>query len=224
MPLFNRVCQIQVRTLILRSIQAGYCARGQAFCKSGGHACAHIGVHFLLILKPQAPLISAQASLLCSGLTPQVGLGRGPSESLELGCGQEGLWLVHVGTESRCDPSQKRGCSAQSPSLRHVSSQAPWPGGLGGNCSRWSGLSGSFLISPGSLVSLPCQPASAQQPPRREAGRTGPSPSSWLLKGEAHIWLGLPHPRLGGSTHYIFVPRQPHHPPVTELSLSREVI
>lgn len=83
--------------------------------------------------------------------------------------------------------------------------------------------SGSFLISAGSLAFLPCLLALAQQPQER-GGRTGPSLSSWWIKGEAHIWLGLPHPGLGGGTHCIFVPRQPHHLPVIGLSLSQEVI
>lgn len=46
--------------------------------------------------------------------------------------GRRDLWLVQVGTESRCDPSQDRACSAQASRLRHMSSQAPWPGALGG--------------------------------------------------------------------------------------------
>lgn len=47
-----------------------------------------------------------------------------------------------------------------------MSGQAPWPGALEGTVQKeWSG---SFLISPGSQVSLPCLPAclpaGAQQP------------------------------------------------------------
>ena len=80
--------------------------------------------------------------------------------------------------------------------------------------------SGSFLISPGSLASACHGPAT----PRRGVGGRGPAPSSWRLKGEAHIWLGLSGPGLRGGTHCIFVPRQPHHTPVTGLSLAREVI
>lgn len=74
---------------------------------------------------------------------------------------------------------------------------------------EWS--SGSFFISPGSqTVCLP-RPSN----PQERGGKTGTGLSSWRLKGEAHIWLVLSHPGLGGSTHCIFVPRQPHHPPVT---------
>lgn len=113
--------------------------------------------------------------------------------------GRRDLWLGHVGTESRCDPSRKRDCSAQSPRLRHVSSQAPWPGGLGENCSRWSGVSGSFLISPGSLVSLPSQPASAQQPPRREAGGLGPAQAAGCSRGRHTSGWACPALDLGAA-------------------------
>lgn len=75
-----------------------------------------------------------------------------------------------------------------------------------------------------SSSALPLQHPSRLQPrPSNPHERAQPL-SSWRFKGEAHIWLGLSRPELRGSTHCIFVPRQPHHPPVTGLSLYREVI
>lgn len=181
--------------------------------------------------------VSRQASLLCPSLAPRWVWRELPvgAESTEWTLGQRELWLLQAGTKRRCDPlrnevcslamstcrgapSQDRACSAQAPRLRHVSSQAPWP-------ELWKKLfqmelSGSFLISPGSLASACCGPAT----PKRGVGGQGPARSSWRLTGEAHIWPGLSRPGLGGGAHCISVPRQPHHPPVTELSLSWEVI
>lgn len=91
-------------------------------------------------------------------------------------------------------------------------SEQPGSLGLGGTVQKeWSGR---FLISPGSLASLPCLPACLPWPsnPWEKGGRRGPSLSSWWLKGEAHIWLGLSRPRIGAGTHTSLSPGNPTIP------------
>lgn len=83
---------------------------------------------------------------------------------------------------------------------------------------------GSFLISSGSLVSLLCLLATVGTCQKR-GGRTWPS--SWWLGGRHTSGEPLPALGLRAGTHWIFVPRQPYHPPVQlppTLSLSQKII
>lgn len=169
--LFNRICQIELRNLISRSMYPPATGADRILCQrtslrlqeGGTHLCTHQHTLPSRSQTTDPTLISTRASLLCSSLTARWAWA----------VSRRDLWLVQVGTEIRCDPSQDRTCFAQAPRRRHRSSQPPWPGARGGTLP--DGAEWQFPHQPW-LSSIPSLSAClGLATPRKEAGGRGPA-------------------------------------------------
>lgn len=168
MLLFNRICHIRAQKPYFKEHVSCYradrilCQRTSLHLQEWGtRVCTHQHTLPSHSQTTDPTLISTQASLLCSSLTSR----------WTWTAGRRDLWLVQVGTEIRCDPSQDRACSAQAPRLRHMSSWAPWPGALGGTIP--DGAEWQFPHQPW-LPSIPSLSAClGLATPRKEAGGQG---------------------------------------------------